>query len=94
MDCKITCPLGSECETIVDNELHRCAWYIKVRGTDAQGEEHDEWGCAIAWQPILLLEVAGKVRQTNASIVSMRTSEDKNQRQALEVLKNVRISAP
>lgn len=93
MEVCITCPLGSECETIIDNKLHRCAWYTKLKGKDAQGEERDEWACAIAWQPILLLEIAGKVRQTNASIQTMTASEDKNQKQALEILQNVRISS-
>ena len=47
MKVKITCPLGSECETIVDNELCRCAWYIDLRGVDEKGEETSEKTCTI-----------------------------------------------
>ena len=31
MDVKVTCPLGSECEEIKDNKLHRCRWYINPK---------------------------------------------------------------
>lgn len=63
-----TCPLGSECETIKDDKIHRCAWFQKLVGKDPNtGEERDEWGCAIAWLPILSVEMARtNVGQTSA----------------------------
>jgi len=92
---EITCPLGSKCEEIRDNVQHRCAWYIKMQGTDAQGKVHDDWNCAISWSPLLQLEVAQTNRQTSASVQSMRNANDKRQAQAIHALKeadNARIA--
>ena len=36
------------------------------------GEEIDEWGCAVTWLPILLVENAKQGRQTSAAIESFR----------------------
>ena len=52
----MTCPLGSKCEEIKDNAIHRCMWYIKLAGMDpTTGKEVDEHGCAMSWMPILLI---------------------------------------
>ena len=91
MDVEITCPLGSECETIKDNKLHRCAWYTKLSGTDPQsGKDIDDWRCAIAWQPILLIEGNGMSRGIGASIQSLRNETVKRQDVALGVIKNAK----
>jgi hypothetical protein len=94
MDEIITCPLGSKCTEIKDNKIHRCAWHIKMKGVDAAGEEHDEWGCAIAWQPILQLEIAGTNRGVAESVQSMRNENTKRQDAAIDAIKgagNARI---
>ena len=88
MDTVITCPLGSECEEIRDNKLHRCRWFIKMQGTDAQGKAHDEWNCAMSWQPILQLEVAMTNRQTASSVQSMRNANDSRQHEAIQALRS------
>ena len=67
-----TCPLGSVCYEIKDNQPLRCAWHIKLIGTDAQGGQRDEWGCAIAWMPILQLESARTNRGQTEAIESLR----------------------
>lgn len=47
---------------------HNCEWYIHLQGTHPQsGEVQDEWGCSIAWLPILLVENAKESRQAAAS---------------------------
>jgi len=34
-----------------------CAWFTQLRGNNPNtGEPIDEWGCAIAWIPVLLIE--------------------------------------
>lgn len=40
-----------------------CEWYIKVAGTDPQDKDRllEEWGCAINFQFMGLLEVAKRV---------------------------------
>jgi len=86
METVTTCPLKSKCEEVKRNKIHRCAWYTKIVGTDAQGNEHDDWNCAITWQPILQLEVAQTNRQTASSVQSMRNANDKRQAQAISAL--------
>jgi len=98
IDVVITCPLGSTCEEIVDGKIHRCAWYTEMKGTDAQGEEHNDWKCAMAWMPILQVEVAGTQRGVAASVNSMRNENVKRQDLALKAMNeastNARIIKP
>jgi hypothetical protein len=50
-----------------------CAWFVQVRGTNPNtGQEVDEWGCSIAWMPILLIENSQQQRQTGAAVESFR----------------------
>jgi hypothetical protein len=72
MDEIRTCPLGSTCYEIKDNRIHRCAWHIKLSGKDAQGNEHDDWGCAMAWMPILQVEMSSTNRGQTQAIESLR----------------------
>lgn len=73
IDTIINCPLGSQCETIKDNKIHRCAWYTCLAGQHPQtGEMIDEWKCAMAWIPIMLVENANTNRGQTAAIESFR----------------------
>ena len=75
-----TCPLGSECEEIKDNKLHRCMWYTKVVGTDANtGEMVDSWSCAISWMPTLQVEMSASNRGQTAALESFRNETVKGQ---------------
>jgi hypothetical protein len=50
-----------------------CAWFSQLRGTNPNtGKEVDEWGCAIAWMPILMIENSQQQRQTGAAVESFR----------------------
>ena len=62
------CPLiGEDCLGL------KCAWFTQVRGTNPQtGEPVDEWGCAVTWMPMLLIENSQQQRQTGAAIESFR----------------------
>lgn len=69
----LTCPLGSKCEEIKDNKIHRCAWYTQLAGKDPlTGNDVDKWGCAMAWTPILMVENSMQQRNTKAAIESFR----------------------
>ena len=51
----------------------QCAWFTQVRGTNPNtGKEVDEWACAIAWLPMLLIENSQQQRQTGAAVESFR----------------------
>ena len=70
----------------------KCAWYCQVRGLNPQtGEEVDEWGCAITWAPMLMIENSQQQRATGAAVESfrnevIRTSEE-NKRAYLNSVK-------
>lgn len=73
MDIVYTCPLGSECETAKDGKIHRCRWFVKIRGKDPQSEQElDEFRCAMEWMPVLQIEHSLFERQTGAAVESMR----------------------
>ena len=51
----------------------KCAWMTKVAGVDTNtGRAVEEYQCAIAWMPMLLIENSGQQRQTGAAIESFR----------------------
>lgn len=50
-----------------------CAWFTQLRGVNPNtGKEVDEWGCAIAWLPMLTIENSQMQRQTGAAVESFR----------------------
>jgi len=67
------CPLGADCETVKDGKIHKCMWHVKLVGQDPQtGEDMDQWGCAMAWQPLLMIENSRQQRSTAAGVESLR----------------------
>ena len=71
------CPLGAKCEEVknIDGRpvLFRCPWYVQVRGLDVNtGAEVDDWGCAIAWMPALMINTANEARKGAAATESFR----------------------
>mgnify|MGYP005994354117 FL=1 len=82
LEVVLTCPLGSECEEIKDNKIHRCVWYTAVRGTNPNtGEEVDDWNCAIAWGPILQIETSQTQRGVSSALESFRNETVKGQKE-------------
>jgi len=64
------CPLmGKD----VSKVCHNCEWYTLVRGKHPQTEEQvDNWGCAIAFGPMLLINAAQAAHQGAAATESFR----------------------
>ncbi len=65
---------GNHCP-LLDKECiqFKCAFWTQLRGTNPQtGQEVDEWGCAIAFLPVLLIETAKEARQGAAATESFR----------------------
>ena len=51
----------------------QCSWFTQVRGMNPNtGEELDEWGCAVTWMPMLIIETSQQQRSTAASLESFR----------------------
>jgi len=65
----------------------RCAWFTQVRGHNPNtGKEVDEWACAIAWLPVLLIENSQQQRQTGAAVESFRNEMVKANETGQQVL--------
>jgi hypothetical protein len=66
---KSNCPLNNfePCKQL------DCAWFMKLAGKNPNtGSDIEEWGCAVAWMPILILENSQQQRQTGAAVESFR----------------------
>jgi hypothetical protein len=64
------CPLHKQ---DVSEVCHNCPWFTRIVGKHPQSEEMiDNWHCAIAVLPTLLVENAMVGRQTGAAVESMR----------------------
>jgi hypothetical protein len=80
-DIVMTCPLGSVCEEIKDNKIHRCMWYTKVVGQNPNtGETVNDWSCAISWMPTLQIEMSQTNRGQSQAIESFRNETVKGQK--------------
>jgi hypothetical protein len=67
------CPLGAECESIKDGTIHKCWWFVRVRGVDKNtGDEVDDVRCALNWLPMLLIENSSMQRSTTVAVESFR----------------------
>lgn len=69
LEAKANCPLDGfkPCRQL------DCAWFMKVRGSNPNtGEEIDDYGCSIAWLPVLMIENSQQQRQTGAAVESFR----------------------
>ena len=61
---------------------HDCNWYIQVMGKNPQtGQDVNEFGCAITWLPMLLIEGSQQTRQAGSAIESFRNEMVKAQNQ-------------
>jgi len=91
----LTCPLGSQCETIKDEAIHRCTWFIELDGQHpTTGEVVKEKGCAMAWLPILMIENSKQQRSTSAAVESFRNEMVKAQEASQQVLIAAALSKP
>ena len=79
------CPLiGEECMKL------KCEWFTQVRGTNPQsGEEVDEWGCAVTWLPMLLIENSQRQRQTGAAVESARNESVRDNEENRRLIKQI-----
>ena len=76
------CPLiGKDCIGL------ECSWYTQIRGMHPQtGEPVDEWGCAVTWMPMLLIENSQQQRSTSAGVESFRNEMVKANSTNIDVL--------
>ena len=90
----VSCPLGSKCEEIKDGAIHRCAWYIQMEGVNPQnGQTFNKKDCAIAWQPLLSIEMARTNQGQTAALESFRNEMVKGNQQMTKALLHAAESA-
>ena len=75
----------------------KCSWFMRVRGMNPNtGEELDEWGCAVAWIPSMIIESSQQQRSTASAVESfrnevVRANEENRQIYINEVMKNMAV---
>ena len=76
------CPLiGKDCIGL------QCSWFTQIRGNHPQtGEEVDEWGCAVTWLPMLMIENSQQQRSTGSAVESFRNEMVKANETNINVL--------
>lgn len=85
IESKPNCPLDGfkPCRQL------ECAWFMKIRGHNPNtGEEVDEWGCSVAWLPVLMIENSQQQRSTGAAVESFRNEMVRANELNLKVLLN------
>jgi len=66
----LICPLHQKDMSEV---CHKCPWWTRIQGKNPQSEEMiDDWRCAVAMLPMLLVNTAQEVRQGAAAQESFR----------------------
>lgn len=79
---KNNCPLNKfePCKEL------ECGWFIQVRGVNPNtGEEVDEYGCAVSWLPIMLIDNTQKQRETGAAVESFRNEMVRSNHASAEI---------
>jgi hypothetical protein len=72
----------------------KCSWFIKVAGYNINtGKDIEDWGCAVGWIPVLLIENSGQQRQTGAAVESFRNEMVQANKTGQEVLKQTLLSS-
>jgi len=83
IESKSNCPLDGfkPCRQL------ECAWFMQIRGTNPNsGEPVDEWGCSMAWMPMLMIENSQQQRGTSAAVESFRNEMVKSNEVGQRVL--------
>jgi len=83
IESKANCPLDGfkPCRQL------ECAWFMQIRGTNPNsGEPVDEWGCSMAWLPMLMIENSQQQRGTSAAVESFRNEMVKSNEVGQRVL--------
>ena len=86
----VICPLHKvDCSTV----CHKCPWWCRVMGKNPQSEEMiDDWQCAVALLPMLLVENAQQSRGTGAAVETLRNEMVKGVSNMIASAQQVRLT--
>jgi hypothetical protein len=66
----LVCPLH---RAPMERVCHTCPWWLRLRGQNRNtGAEVDDWGCAVGFLPMLLIENAAQTRGAAAATEDAR----------------------
>ena len=69
LESKSNCPLNG----FEPCKLWDCSWFIEVKGKHPQtGTDMNEWGCAMAWMPVMMIENTRQQHSTASAVESFR----------------------
>ena len=88
---------GNFCPLIKEDCVQiKCAWFTQLRGKHPQtGADVDEWGCAVTWLPMLMIENSQQQRQTGAAVESFRNemvkANESSQKLLIETTRSIGV---
>jgi hypothetical protein len=91
IESKANCPLDNfkPCRQL------ECAWFMKIAGTNPNtGKEVEEWGCSMAWMPMLMIENSQQQRGTSAAVESFRNEMVRANETSKQILLTSMLSKP
>ena len=69
IESKSNCPLNG----FQPCKLWDCSWFIEIKGKHPQtGTDLNEWGCSMAWLPVMMIDSARQQHSTASAIESFR----------------------
>lgn len=82
IDAGTFCPLLQK-----DCIKNQCMWFMQVQGKHPiTGQDMNEWGCSMAWTPLLLIENSRQQHQTGAAVESFRNEMVRANQASQEIL--------
>jgi len=83
IEVKPNCPLNN----FEPCKQFDCAWFMQMKGENPQtGEPLDDYGCSMAWMPVILLENSKLQNETGSAIESFRNEMVKANQSSIELL--------
>ena len=85
---KANCPLDgfNPCREL------ECAWFMKVVGKNPNtGADVEDWGCSMAWLPVLMIENSQQQRSTGAAVESFRNEMVKANESTLQLMASAQL---
>lgn len=83
LESKSNCPLNK----FEPCKLWDCSWFIEIKGKHPQtGTDTNEWGCAVAWLPVMIIENGRQQFSTTAAVESFRNEMVKANESSQKIL--------
>lgn len=85
--------IGEFCPLIKKDCIQlKCKFFCKIAGYNKNtGKDVEEWNCALAFLPMLLIENAGVSRETGAAVESFRNEMVKDNQQRRTVIEQMML---